>query len=320
MKISVALCTYNGEEYLNEQIDSILNQTRKVDEIIICDDGSSDLTLEILGKYEGNYPSIFKTFQNSNNLRSVKNFEKAISLCSGDIVFLSDQDDIWINNKVEIILKKFIENEKIDVIATNGYCINNNSFELNYYTIWDIPTILKSKNIETDYFKMITQVGNFATGASMALRKSFVKKSIPFPIYKDFHHDEWIAIVSSYFNTFLFLDDKLFKYRIHNNQQVGGVCYKKNNKVLNSLLDSYSLEEFKNFISYKRRISKLSKNYLKFKSIKDIEIYYKEIYLKIINEIELDYLTINEKFKSKYPLSSKLLKLSDKILNKRQLN
>ena len=87
MKISVALCTYNGEQFLKEQLDSILKQTQKVDEIVICDDGSTDATINILENYSANYPNIFHIYRNKVNLRSVKNFEKAITLCTGDLIF-----------------------------------------------------------------------------------------------------------------------------------------------------------------------------------------------------------------------------------------
>ena len=108
-KISVALCTYNGEKYLHQQIDSILNQTVPVHEIVVCDDGSNDQTSKILTQYQTKFPEVFKIHFNTENLRSVKNFEKAISLCTGDIIFLSDQDDIWEENKVEVFIKYFDE-------------------------------------------------------------------------------------------------------------------------------------------------------------------------------------------------------------------
>ena len=116
MKISVALCTYNGEKFINEQLDSILNQSKKIDEIIICDDCSTDNTIGILNKYYEQYPNIFKIYINRVNLKSVKNFEKAILLSSGDFIFLSDQDDIWVHNKVEKYIQYFNENPTIDVI------------------------------------------------------------------------------------------------------------------------------------------------------------------------------------------------------------
>src|SRR6476659_477323 len=101
MKISVALCTYNGERFLNEQLESILAQTFPVTEIIVCDDGSTDDTSTMLQQFERRYFNLFKIYVNAENLGVIKNFEKAISLCAGDIIFLADQDDIWEINKVE---------------------------------------------------------------------------------------------------------------------------------------------------------------------------------------------------------------------------
>ena len=126
MKTSVALCTYNGEKFLKEQLDSILNQTVKVDEIVVCDDGSTDATVSILNSYKEAFPSIFRVYQNEKNLRSVKNFEKAISLCENEIIFLCDQDDVWKPEKVSVFLEKFRENTDVDVFASNAEIVDEN--------------------------------------------------------------------------------------------------------------------------------------------------------------------------------------------------
>ena len=91
MKTSVALCTYNGEKYLREQLDSILNQTSAVDEIIVCDDRSTDNTVCILEEYQSKFPNLFFIYINEANLNSTKNFQKALNLCQNEVVFLSDQ-------------------------------------------------------------------------------------------------------------------------------------------------------------------------------------------------------------------------------------
>lgn len=227
MKISVALCTYNGERFLNAQIDSILDQHLPVDEIIACDDGSTDGTLNILNSYQQKYPDIFKIYVNPSNLKSVKNFEKAISLCSNDIIFLSDQDDIWEKNKTESYISYFNAYPLTMVICSNGYLIDEKgTLQEQYYTLWDIPYLLNNKNI--NYYHMLATVGNIATGASMAVRKSFVKEIIPFPEVENLHHDEWIAIAAAEKQNFAFLNEKLFRYRLHADQQVGGVCFPKN--------------------------------------------------------------------------------------------
>ena len=100
--ISVAMATFNGEPYIQEQLDSIYNQTRKVDEIIIVDDCSTDSTVRVIEQYILSHKDIdIKLYKNEENLGYKKNFKKAISLCHGDYVFLSDQDDIWMTDKIE---------------------------------------------------------------------------------------------------------------------------------------------------------------------------------------------------------------------------
>src|SRR5438045_2698326 len=98
MKISVALCTFNGQAFINDQLTSIVTQTRAVDEIIISDDNSSDTTTEIIGRFSEKYSCIILE-ENKTNIGPIRNFEKAIAACTGDIIFLSDQDDVWDQNK-----------------------------------------------------------------------------------------------------------------------------------------------------------------------------------------------------------------------------
>ena len=98
--ISVAMATYNGEVYLRKQLDSILHQSLPVDEIIICDDQSSDGTVDIIQEYIKQYPHIH-LYKNEQNLGYKRNFKKALSLCSKEYIFLCDQDDIWDSDKVK---------------------------------------------------------------------------------------------------------------------------------------------------------------------------------------------------------------------------
>lgn len=220
MKTSVALCTFNGEKYLRKQLDSILEQTVAVDEIVVCDDLSTDATLSILNQYKETFPNIFKIHANEKNLRSVKNFEKAISLCENEIVFLCDQDDMWVPEKVEVILNQFKISPELQVIATNAFIINDDEDMLNVSTIYDIPSKTTKEMKEILFFHQ-----NFCTGATIAMRKEFADDLMPFPPENLFHHDEWIALKASLKNQLLFLNDRLIKYRIHQNQLVGGVIF-----------------------------------------------------------------------------------------------
>ena len=149
------MCTFNGDKFLKEQLDSILNQTKQVDEIDVCDDGSIDKTVELLEAYRITYPSLFKIFYNDQNLRSSKNFEKAISLCIGDIIFFSDEDDIWATNKVTSYVEYFIKNPQIEVLASNGCCIDEHTIVHEKYSIWDAPEFLRQKKYRLIIFKLM---------------------------------------------------------------------------------------------------------------------------------------------------------------------
>ena len=112
MILSVALCTYNGGKFLDEQLESIIMQSLSVDEIIICDDCSNDNTIELIHFYQNKYPGLIHLYQNKQSLGTIKNFENAISLTTGDLIFLADQDDIWHSDKVKIMSSFFADNKE----------------------------------------------------------------------------------------------------------------------------------------------------------------------------------------------------------------
>ena len=134
--ISVAMATYNGEKYIVEQLDSILNQTMPVDEIIIFDDKSTDLTLNILKKYQDDR---IKIYVNNENVGYIENFYRAINSCKGDYIFLADQDDVWESNKVELCMN--VMDDEDTMLVTSGFKLidgkgeklSNNSFSKNRF-------------------------------------------------------------------------------------------------------------------------------------------------------------------------------------------
>jgi glycosyltransferase involved in cell wall biosynthesis len=137
MTLSVAMCTYNGSKFINDQLNSIIEQSRKVDEIIIFDDCSTDTTVQIIAEYIEKYPGLIQLFRNEKNLKSTKNFENAIAKCTGDYIFLADQDDVWDFHKVEKIIAKFEQNESIEGIFTNGKLINDFNETIPNTDMWD---------------------------------------------------------------------------------------------------------------------------------------------------------------------------------------
>ena len=311
---SVALCSYNGEKYIHQQIDSILNQTHRPSKIVVCDDGSTDRTPEILAEYQKQYPEIFRIHFNEINLRSVKNFEKAISLCSKAIIFLSDQDDIWAENKAEKIVSFLDNHAEIDVVATNGFCIDENGAVHEKYSLWDAPVFLKEKGKNIDYFEIIL-LCNIATGASMAFRAALKPEIMPFPVLKDYHHDEWIALNTARKGRFEFLNDKLFYYRTHQEQQVGGVFFDKTEEGKAKLMRFFDLEPT-SFSSYKRLLKRL----LRFYEI-NVIIENKNqghTFCNTSQSIKERYDALKKEFKNKFPLKSRILFLVDKIMGKKR--
>lgn len=320
MTTSVAMCTYNGEKFLHEQINSILSQTKPVDEIIICDDGSTDSTISILMEYKNRYPNIFKIYQNEKNLRSVKNFEKAISLCNNEIIFLSDQDDIWLPEKVEEYLIFFNENPEIDVLCSNGFAIDEDGNQIDVITIWDVIKFLKERKQNINFYRIISYIGNIATGASMAIRKKIILNTLPFPEIKDFYHDEWLALISSSKEKFFLLDDKHFKYRKHSSQQVGGIFFENNKKTKETLINLFSINsEKKDFRYYKKTLKRLSISYKKNIKLRQSTKQYSDFFDNNIKEIKILYNSLKKELRKKYPLRFFILTLSDYFSGKRAL-
>jgi len=220
--VSIALCTHNGSEFLSDQLKSIQYQTHRPNEIIICDDNSSDTTLEIIEQFSKILP--IKFYQNIPALGIIKNFEYAISLCSHELIFLCDQDDYWLHHKIEILVKYLEENVSQEVVFSNAILVNELLQDLQM-TMWEKVRFLENEIDEWKKGKALDLLltGNRVTGCTIAMRKRFAEKSRPFPtnIHPDFIHDGWIAILASINNTIGFVAEPLVLYRQHDRQQVG---------------------------------------------------------------------------------------------------
>lgn len=218
MTTSVALCTYNGEKYLAEQLDSILSQDIAVDEIIIFDDCSFDKTWEILNDYRKKFPEKIKIFRNEENIGIIKNFEHAIENCSKDLIFLSDQDDIWKPFKVETILKYFENNPDKQAVFHDLQLLDNNKIlpSGNWYSIFFQP-----KNPHgISLFHYLILLGNVVTGASLIFKNP--KKKLSFNTSSHLLlHDYQLALHFAAENSLGTIDNSLGIYRLHEDQQVG---------------------------------------------------------------------------------------------------
>jgi glycosyltransferase involved in cell wall biosynthesis len=228
MKISVALIVYNGAQYLRTQLDSILAQTHKVDELIICDDASSDNSKEILEEYKDKHPNLFFIHYNTQNIGPTKNIEKAIQACTGKLILLADQDDYWEPNKVDKVVKWFEQNPNMHGVFTNGSLMNSKGELDNKYSLWDVMSFpyktIRNKTELNESLKLyINTVENAITGATLAIRNNLPFLKQPFPIIKNLVHDRWLAINLAENNSLGILDEKLIRYRIHSAQAIGGM-------------------------------------------------------------------------------------------------
>ncbi|MDY2630700.1 MAG: glycosyltransferase [Clostridium sp.] len=237
IKISVAMATYNGEKYIKEQLDSIINQLEEDDEIVICDDGSTDTTIEIIKEYIKNDNRI-KLYCN-NHVGVNLNFENAISKCKNDVIMLSDQDDIWEINKVKEVKMKFISSD-CNMVLHNG----KNFYEEKTHRNEDMLIPIMKHGVFSNVVKCCYW------GCCMAFTKEFASAIIPFP-KGIVAHDIWLGVIAEYIGKSEFINSNLVLHRIHDNNVTKKLSiYKKIEYRVNIII---------NFLKYKSTIkSKLN--------------------------------------------------------------
>lgn len=220
MKVSVAICTYNGSNFIEEQLTSIINQTVKPDEIILSDDGSSDNTLELAHKVLDTCDIKHEIMVNANKHGVVGNFTNAISKCTGDIIFTSDQDDCWVANKVERIVNEFIKDDLCVLVFTDAYTTDKDlNIKAELWNSISFDSSFQDKYSRDPYEVLFTK--NVVTGATMALKRELFLKSIPMPNDALCLHDYWFALVAPLLGNTVLIKDKLIYYRLHGNNVVG---------------------------------------------------------------------------------------------------
>lgn len=227
MKISIALCTYNGEQFIEEQLQSILQQTILPDEIIFCDDNSTDNTIAIAQKVLGNVGFKIKIIVNESNLGVCSNFQKAMSYCTGDLIVLCDQDDVWHPEKLSLMSHFFEQpaNKKIQVLFAD-LCLVNETLVPTGETMWEYVGFNRKKQQKWESGKALDVLladYNCVTGASIMLRRNFLTDE---PIilqhkFERFIHDEVIAFAAAKTNSIAFLQNVLTDYRQHTKQVMG---------------------------------------------------------------------------------------------------
>lgn len=219
-RLSVAMCTYNGALYLKEQLDSIAAQTRHPDELVVCDDRSMDSTVEIVKKFSSKVAFPVRVKVNKNNLGTTKNFEKAISLCKGDIIALCDQDDVWLPKKLMLIEGVFTGSAGVGVVFTDAEIVDELLRPMGY-RLWQCLGFNAGEQNKVSGGNSIEILlrHNVAAGATMAFRAGFRELILPIPA--NWEHDAWIALLIAAWADVAIIGRPLIKYRQHFNQQIG---------------------------------------------------------------------------------------------------
>lgn len=276
--ISVALCTYNGEKFIGQQLDSIFAQSMPVDEVVICDDCSKDSTCALLESYASRYSQI-RLIKNEKNVGFRKNFENAIKECKGDFIFLSDQDDIWDRNKVEVLVT-YLQESGMYGAYTDGRLISQGGEELNetlFSRLKFLPYV-EHHLIEKYEFEITCLNGNHVTGATLAITKSAKDIILPFRTSKNYIHDMWIALKLSSIHKLGCINQPLISYRLHSDQE----CGMKEENIKDLFFNCYvNKSNCANFLEMRRRsIAPIYIFKLSFKERMRIFSLYKTLYIK----------------------------------------
>jgi glycosyltransferase involved in cell wall biosynthesis len=221
MKLSVALCAYKGERFLPEQLASMREQTRLPDELVICDDCSTDRTAEIAREFARQAPFPVRVEVNSKNLGSTRNFARAIGLCTGDAIVLADQDDVWFVNKLSALEAALTESPEAGFVFSNAEIVDGNLNSLGY-TLWESICFGETEQEQFRQGKAFEALLRRyrVTGATMAFRTAYRDFILPIP--PEWLHDAWIALMLSGIAPCSLISLPLIRYRQHGNQQCGG--------------------------------------------------------------------------------------------------
>lgn len=227
LTVSVALCTYNGARFIEEQVRSIALQTLPPMEIVLSDDASTDdgialarASLDACMRERPGLSIALRVLRNPVSLRVTKNFEQAASTCSGDLIALCDQDDVWQPDRLARMVAEFTARPDLLLLHTDARLVDSQRRDLGQ-TLFHA---LEVQRFELDWIHTgrafdVFLRRNLVTGATTVFRRTLLASAVPFP--KEWVHDEWLAIVASAIGRVDVIEDALIDYRQHENNQIG---------------------------------------------------------------------------------------------------
>lgn len=222
--VSVALCTHNGERFIGEQLQSILGQTELPSQVVVSDDASTDRTLEIVretwARLDPATAPQLVVLRNEPALGVVRNFERAVTACAGELIALSDQDDLWFPSKLGRIVDRFAARAELGFVFTDARLIDAQGADLG-------PTLFEALEISSADLRGLDEGRafatllrrNLATGATVVFRRTLLDAALPFD--EAWVHDEWLAIIAAAVSEVEALPEQTIGYRQHGANQIG---------------------------------------------------------------------------------------------------
>jgi len=223
--ISIALCTYNGENFLPEQLESIAAQTMAPAELVVCDDGSADGTLALLENFSGRVGFPVRIYRNERRLGAIQNYARAVTLCCGRYVALCDQDDIWHPGKLALSMQAMRDAESIYgehmpiLLHTDLQVVDESGAEI-------APSLMKMqqlKHVAEEPLKTLL-VQNFVTGCTVLMNRPLIGAALPLP-ENILMHDWWFALMAASLGKLVYISQATVRYRQHGGNEVGAKKY-----------------------------------------------------------------------------------------------
>ena len=297
-KINILMATYNGRRYLRDQLDSILNQTYSNFRLLISDDASTDSTLKILEEYEAKDRRI-EIYRQEKNIGLVANFEFLINKVRSEYFMFSDQDDIWEEDKIEKTFK-VMEETNSDLVYSDLEVVSSRLKQIapSYWTLKGFENKIKKYN---NSFNSL-YLNNFITGCTMMVKSKWINEFLPLPKDSKYVlHDYWVSLVISQSGKISYIDEKLVKYRQHNNNKVGSKTKSEELETLDEIRDMFinvKIEHFKVFVSNEKVfkhevVKKLNREALayfeKLKNVKNINLSNWGLFFKLYKYEDFKY-------------------------------
>ena len=220
---SIALCTYNGAKYLPAQWQSLLDQHQRPDEVVICDDQSTDDTVAMLRQFAANAPFTVRILVNEQRLGYNKNFERVMSQCTGDLIFICDQDDYWFAEKISTMSRHMVDHPTTQLAFCDAW-VTDEQLQGRQKRFWEWIRFDSSakERWQTGESMEVMLDGNRVMGCATVVRRSFLTTLLPIPDHvPGYIYDGWLGLVSAACAVIHFIDQPLQLYRTHQQQQVG---------------------------------------------------------------------------------------------------